>query len=120
MDWQKMEEYFFEIARIVTLAIEAVAVLVLAIATIIAVTRLGRMIVAGETALSIRRDVWLRYGAAIALALEFTLAADIIRSIVAPSWAPIGKLAAIAAIRTLLNVFLMRDLEALGRKRETD
>jgi uncharacterized membrane protein len=115
-----MEEHFFAIARVVTLAIEAVAVLVLAIATIIAVARLGHMIVAGETTLSIRRDVWLRYGAAIALALEFTLAADIIRSIIAPSWASIGKLAAIAAIRTLLNVFLMRDLEALGHKKEPD
>ena len=113
-----MEEHFFAIARFVALAIEAVAVLVLAIATIVAVTRLGRMIVAGETTLSIRRDVWLRYGAAIALALEFTLAADIIRSIIAPSWGSIGKLAVIAAIRTLLNVFLMRDLEALGHKKE--
>ena len=46
-----MEEHFFEIARFVSLAIEAVAVLVLAIATIIAVARLGRMIVAGETTL---------------------------------------------------------------------
>jgi hypothetical protein len=64
-----MEEHFFEIARFVALAIEAVAVLVLAIATVVAVARLGRMIVAGETTLSIRRDVWLRYGAAIALAL---------------------------------------------------
>ena len=113
-----MEEHFFEIARFVALAIEAVAVLVLAIATIVAVARLGRMIVAGETTLSIRRDVWLSYGAAIALALEFTLAADIIRSSIAPSWDSIGKLAAIAAIRTLLNVFLMRDLESLGHKKE--
>jgi uncharacterized membrane protein len=113
-----MEEHFFEIARFVALAIEAVAVLVLAIATVVAVARLGRMIVAGETTLSIRRDVWLSYGAAIALALEFTLAADIIRSSIAPSWDSIGKLAAIAAIRTLLNVFLMRDLESLGHKKE--
>jgi uncharacterized membrane protein len=113
-----MEEQFLEIARFVAFAIEAVAVLVLAIATIVAVARLGRMVVAGETTLAVRRDVWLRYGAAIALALEFTLAADIVRSIIAPSWASIGKLAAIAAIRTLLNVFLMRDLEALGRHKK--
>ena len=40
------------------------------------------------------------------------LAADIVRSIIAPSWNDIGQLAAIAVIRTFLNYFLERDLEA--------
>ncbi len=37
------------------------------------------------------------------LGLEFELAADIIGSVVAPSWEEIGKLGAIAVIRTFLN-----------------
>jgi uncharacterized membrane protein len=45
------------------------------------------------------------------LALEFALAADIIRSAISPSWGDIGQLAAIAAIRTFLNYFLEKDLE---------
>ena len=62
--------------------------------------------------LALRKQVWLRFAATIALALEFALAADIAETAIAPSWQDIGQLAAIAAIRTLLNVFLARDLAA--------
>jgi uncharacterized membrane protein len=46
----------------------------------------------------------------LALGLEFQLAADIIGTAVAPSWTQIGKLAAIAVIRTGLNYFLAREI----------
>jgi len=45
------------------------------------------------------------------LALEFQLAADILATTVAPSWAQIGKLGAIAVIRTGLNYFLAREIK---------
>jgi uncharacterized membrane protein len=38
------------------------------------------------------------------------LAADILRTAIAPTWEEIGKLAAIAALRTLLNYFLEREI----------
>jgi uncharacterized membrane protein len=41
-----------------------------------------------------------------ALALEFQLGADILSTAIAPSWDEIGKLGAIAVIRTGLNFFL--------------
>lgn len=47
----------------------------------------------------------------LALALEFQLAADILSTAVAPSWDQIGKLAAIAVIRTALNFFLMQEMK---------
>jgi len=51
----------------------------------------------------------------LALALEFQLGADILSTAVAPSWDQIGKLGAIAVIRTALNYFLMREMrEARG------
>lgn len=46
----------------------------------------------------------------LALALEFQLAADILSTAVAPSWDQIGKLGAIAVIRTGLNFFLQREM----------
>ncbi len=46
----------------------------------------------------------------LALGLEFQLAADIIATAVAPSWTQIGKLGAIAVIRTGLNYFLAREI----------
>ncbi|TPE58836.1 DUF1622 domain-containing protein [Sandaracinobacter neustonicus] len=65
-----------------------------------------------------RRETWFRFALWIVLALEFALAADIIRSAIAPSWNSIGQLAAIATIRTLLNWFLVKDIESYNEKRE--
>jgi len=51
--------------------------------------------------------------------LTFQLANDIIISARAPSWDDIGRLAAIAFIRTFLNFFLERDI-AEARRFEID
>ncbi len=47
----------------------------------------------------------------LALALEFQLGADVLSTAVAPSWTEIGKLGAIAVIRTGLNFFLSREMK---------
>lgn len=43
--------------------------------------------------------------------MSLRLAADIVRSAISPTWSEIGQLAAIAAIRTVLNYFLERDIK---------
>ena len=55
------------------------------------------------------RVQWLRYARWLVAGLTIQLAADIVETASAPSWDEIGKLAAIAAIRTFLNFFLERD-----------
>lgn len=60
--------------------------------------------------------VRLTLGKYLALALEFQVGADILSTAIAPSWEQIGKLAAIAAIRTLLNYFLTKELAAERRE----
>ncbi|MEU6393969.1 DUF1622 domain-containing protein [Streptomyces sp. NPDC046939] len=52
----------------------------------------------------------LGLGRILVLGLEFQLAGDVLSTAVAPSFAEIGQLAAIAAIRTALNYFLGREL----------
>ena len=52
----------------------------------------------------------LRFARFLALALELQLGADILSTAVAPSWDQIGKLGAIAVIRTALNFFLRKEL----------
>lgn len=47
----------------------------------------------------------------LALALEFQLGADILSTAIAPTWDQIGKLGAIAIIRTALNYFLSREMK---------
>lgn len=52
----------------------------------------------------------------LALALEFQLGADILSTAIAPGWSEIGKLGAIAVIRTGLNYFLMREMSVAGER----
>lgn len=59
--------------------------------------------------------VRLQLGRFLALGLEFQLASDILGTAVSPTFEEIGKLAAIAAIRTVLNYFLAQELENAQR-----
>lgn len=54
----------------------------------------------------------LTFARFLVLALEFQVAADILSTAVAPSWDQIGKLTAIATIRTALNYFLTCEINA--------
>jgi uncharacterized membrane protein len=67
-------------------------------------------------------QIWQRYARWLVAALTFQLAADIIESALTPSWEDIGRLAAIAVIRTFLNYFLGRDLaeEAAEAEKKTE
>ena len=56
-------------------------------------------------------EIRLTLGRWLALALEFALAADILRTVMVPTWNEIGKLAAIVVLRTALNYFLGREIE---------
>jgi uncharacterized membrane protein len=55
--------------------------------------------------------VRLSLGRFLVLGLEFQLAADILRTAIAPTLHEIAELAAIAAIRTALNFFLAREIK---------
>ena len=54
-------------------------------------------------------------GAHLLLGLEIFIAADIISSVVSPSWDKVGILAAIVAIRTVLSFFLRREVRQTNR-----
>ena len=64
-------------------------------------------------------ELRLSLGRSLALALEFSLGADILKTAVAPTWNDIGKLAAIAVLRTALNYFLERELEHAQEREQT-
>jgi uncharacterized membrane protein len=66
----------------------------------------------GQTLKVDLRTIRLNFGAWLASALEFQLGADILSTIISPSFEALGQLGAIALIRTFLNYFLNRELEA--------
>lgn len=104
------EEHFRLFASAVALLIEGAVVLIVAIGTVQALVRVPSVF-ASPSPMRAAKALWLSFAVWILLALEFALGADIIRSAISPSWDEIGKLAAIAAIRTALNWFLAKDLE---------
>jgi uncharacterized membrane protein len=96
--------------------VDLVTGLIIAFAVAEATVRAGRLSLARLTCMPGDDEaVRLRLGKWLALALEFALASDIVRTAVAPSWDEIGKLAAIMALRTLLNYFLEREFEQAAR-----
>ncbi len=58
----------------------------------------------------------ISFGSAVAVSLELLLGADVLATAVAPTWDDIGKLAAIAVLRTALNYFLEKELSASEHK----
>ncbi len=108
-----MEALFSTWALAVAQAVEIGAVLFIAIGAIEAFfTAIPAAFVKGDATLGARRRAYRLFGTWLTLALEFELAADIIRSATAPTWTDIGQLAAIAVIRTFLNYFLERDMRS--------
>jgi len=55
----------------------------------------------------------MEIGHSFSLGLAFLIGASIVKTIIAPTWEDIGQLAAIIAIRTFLNYFLLSDVKDL-------
>ena len=106
-----MEQLLIQFAQGAGMLSEAAAVIVVAYGTLEAFFRLLWIGVTPGATHGERKAIWRRFGTWLLLGLEFALAADIVASVVSPTWQDIGELGAIAVIRTFLNYFLERDLE---------
>jgi uncharacterized membrane protein len=105
-----MREWLGLISDPVITALDAIALLVIVVGTAevsVDVVRAALKPLGNQEA----RKVWLRYSRWLVAALTFQLAADIIETSVTTSWQTIGRLGAIAVIRTFLNYFLEHDVE---------
>jgi uncharacterized membrane protein len=114
-----MEAWLHVVTKHAVVLIDWMALTLIAIGTVEAFVNGLRAMLAQPGTGHASRAVWLRYARWLVAGLTFQLAADILESAIAPSWQDIGRLAAIAAIRTFLNYFLERDLEEVSR-RESD
>ena len=116
-----MQEAVKQLTLSVAYGIDAITMAIIAFAVAQATCRLARMLVAqtrGACAEAGPPDqqetVRLQLGRWLAIGLEFLLAADILRTAVAPTWDEIGKLAAIVVLRTVLNFFLNREIRDIA------
>lgn len=108
-----MESLLHDAARHVALALQAVAIIVVAVGSARVLVEVGRLaLVAGGGDEARGRAAWLGYARWLVAGLTFQLAADIVSTSFAPSWDDVGRLAAVAAIRTFLSYFLDHEMES--------
>ena len=93
----------------IKLVVEMIGALLIAVGAGLALSRLIKVFL--KPTLGGYEGTRLILARFLSLALEFQLAADILATTVAPSWTQIGKLGAIAVIRTGLNYFLAREIK---------
>ena len=110
-----MEELLIRFADGAAMLSEAAAVIVVTFGSLEAFLKLVWIVLTPGATHGARKAIWRRFGTWLLLGLEFELAADIVTSVVSPTWQDIGELGAIAVIRTFLNYFLERDLENAER-----
>lgn len=106
-----MQELLRTYAQYVSWLAETIAITTIAIGSLEAVVGMLRVAFTRRADGAERRAVWLRFARWLVAALTFQLAADIVSTTSAPTWQEIGRLAAIAAIRTFLSYFLDREVD---------
>ena len=111
---QHMREWLQIVSEPVIAFIDAIALLVIVVGTLEVVVYIVRAAIK-PLPYDVARFAWLRYARWLVAALTFQLAADIIETSISTSWQTIGRVAAIAVIRTFLNYFLERDVEQQQR-----
>ena len=113
-----MKEFLAIIAENTIMIIHAMALVIISIGTIQAFLLSLRTIFTPSPIRNHFHSVYLQYARWLVGGLTFQLAADIIESSLATQWEwdEIGRLAAIAVIRTFLNFFLERDLAEMERR----
>jgi len=115
-----MKEWLIAVTEPTIVVIDALALVLIIIGTGEAFIRGLRAMLSSPSGRA-AREIWLRYGRWLVAALTFQLAADIIETAITESWEAIGRIAAIAVIRTFLNYFLENDLtEIRERQRERE
>ena len=113
MEWfERLEQLLKDVVLITTFCLEAISVLCVVVGlfkTVRLAISLNRQRRGQEFPFN---TVRLRFGLWLALALEFQLGADILSTTVAPTTQDLSRLALIAIIRTFLNYFLSKEMEA--------
>jgi uncharacterized membrane protein len=106
-----MESTIGAAVNYLTQALDAIALLMIAVGAVKALADIAVASVRGRMADTRVRTIFIEFARWLVAALTFQLGSDIAATIVAPGWDELGRLGAVAAIRTFLTFFLDRDLD---------
>ena len=111
-----MKEWMIGIAESAVIIINAMGLVIIVVGTVEAFLRSVKAVFSRPLTDEPFRNAYLRYARWLVAGLTFQLAADIIGTSVVPTWDEVGRLGAIAVIRTFLNFFLERDLAEVEQR----
>jgi len=115
----EMESFVSHVLSLLATIVDASTGAAIGAGVLAALVRTARLGVRRGTSLdSAMSEIRITLGRWLALALELALAADILRTVMIPTWDEIGKLGAIVVLRTVLNYFLEREIEQEQKKTE--
>ncbi|MGO2244293.1 MAG: DUF1622 domain-containing protein [Pseudolactococcus laudensis] len=100
-----------EICELLILAMNTVAVLVLICGVVKATFKFVKNEVSHADKASVLRTIKNDLGDYVLFSLEILIAADIVESIIKPTFEDIGKLAALVVIRTVISYFLGKEID---------
>lgn len=112
-----MKEWLIIVTEIAIVLIDWIALIIVILGAVQAFIGAVGLAMSGGDAVH-RSEVWLRFARWLVAALTFQLAADIIETSITEDWQSIGRIAAVAVIRTFLNYFLDRDVAETRERRE--
>jgi uncharacterized membrane protein len=114
-----MEFFVSRVLSLLATIVDASTGAAIGVGVLAALVRTARLGVRRGTSLdSAMSEIRITLGRWLALALELALAADILRTVMIPTWDEIGKLGAIVVLRTVLNYFLEREIGQEQKKAE--
>jgi uncharacterized membrane protein len=113
-----MEEWLIWLTKLAALIIDGMALAIISFGAIEAFVSVVGIVLRPSAPNFDRRRIWLQLARWLVAGLTFQLAADIVETAIAPTWDEIGRLAAIAVIRTFLNFFLDRDVEQIRERQQ--
>lgn len=114
-----MEEYSRAAALHLAAGVQLAAAAVVTLACLRAAIRSFALLVRSGDPGTETETTRLALGLWLVLALEFQVAADILRTAATPTWTDLGQLAAVIVLRTVLNYVLRREIaESAAHDRE--
>jgi uncharacterized membrane protein len=111
-----MREILVTLTRIVSMISQFLAIFVILVGIFKALWIFVRDLFTAAKSLESISESKMEIGHAFSLGLAFLIGASILQSVLAPTWDDIGKLTAIIGIRTLLNYFLVKELQVHGKR----
>jgi uncharacterized membrane protein len=110
-----MANTLHQLAEFVALGVNLFAIIAIAVGALEAAAGLVAVGLKSSTNQA-KAAVWMRFAGWLIVGLTFQLAADIVETTISPTWDDLGRLAAVAVIRTFLNYFLSRDMKEISER----